>query len=111
MASSNYHLPTIAAVAGFALAASGYVLSTNSFESKKRRRRIKNKIRRGFYQYKKYFLLLITRKMCRTRWKVYLWIDQHWQFLFCQCCLAGSSYFSYSSPLLFPISPLSLYLL
>ncbi|ORE21131.1 cysteine proteinase [Rhizopus microsporus] len=39
MASSNYHLPTIAAVAGFALAASGYVLSTNSFESKKRRQR------------------------------------------------------------------------
>ncbi|KAG1464253.1 hypothetical protein G6F46_002794 [Rhizopus delemar] len=46
MASSNYHLPTIAAVAGFALAASSYVLSNNSFESKKRRRRIKNKIQR-----------------------------------------------------------------
>ncbi|KAI9259331.1 hypothetical protein BY458DRAFT_440487 [Sporodiniella umbellata] len=39
MASSNYHLPTIAAVAGFALAASGYVLSTNNFESKKRKQR------------------------------------------------------------------------
>ncbi|KAG1380394.1 hypothetical protein G6F60_001742 [Rhizopus arrhizus] len=47
MASSNYHLPTIAAVAGFALAASSYVLSTsNSFESKKRRRRIRSKIQK-----------------------------------------------------------------
>lgn len=47
MSSSNYHLPTIAAVAGIALAASGYVLSTNSYESKKRRRRIKSKLQRG----------------------------------------------------------------
>jgi hypothetical protein len=48
MSSNNYHLPTIAAVAGIALAASSYVLSTNnSFESKKRKRRIKSKIQRG----------------------------------------------------------------
>jgi hypothetical protein len=47
MSSSNYHLPTIAAVAGIALAASGYVMSTNSFESKKRRKRVKSKIQRG----------------------------------------------------------------
>ncbi|OBZ88890.1 Ubiquitin carboxyl-terminal hydrolase 30 [Choanephora cucurbitarum] len=47
MSSSNYHLPTIAAVAGFALAASSYVLTGgNSFESKKRRRRIRSKIQR-----------------------------------------------------------------
>ncbi|EPB82466.1 hypothetical protein HMPREF1544_10805 [Mucor circinelloides 1006PhL] len=44
--SSNYHLPTIAAVAGIALAASSYVLSTNSFETKKRKRRIRSKIQR-----------------------------------------------------------------
>ncbi|KAI8991012.1 hypothetical protein BDF20DRAFT_16386 [Mycotypha africana] len=49
--SSNYHLPTIAAVAGIALAASGYVLSTsnnstNAYELKKRRRRIKSKIQK-----------------------------------------------------------------
>jgi hypothetical protein len=47
MSSSNYHLPTIAAVAGIALAASGYVMSTNSFESKKRRKRVKSKMQRG----------------------------------------------------------------
>jgi hypothetical protein len=47
MSSSNYHLPTIAAVAGIALAASGYVMSTNGFESKKRRKRVKSKIQRG----------------------------------------------------------------
>ncbi|KAI7898279.1 uncharacterized protein BX663DRAFT_525307 [Cokeromyces recurvatus] len=48
MSSSNYHLPAIAAVAGIALAASGYVISstTNKYESKKRRRRIKSKIQR-----------------------------------------------------------------
>lgn len=45
--SSNYHLPTIAAVAGIALAASSYVLSANSFETKKRKRRIRSKIQRG----------------------------------------------------------------
>lgn len=46
--SSRYHLPTIAAVAGIALAASGYVLSTNSsYESKKRKRRVRSKIQRG----------------------------------------------------------------
>jgi hypothetical protein len=45
--SSNYHLPTIAAVAGIALAASSYVLSTNSFETKKRKRRIRSKIQKG----------------------------------------------------------------
>lgn len=46
---SNYHLPTIAAVAGIALAASSYVLSSNnsSYESKKRKRRVKSKIQRG----------------------------------------------------------------
>lgn len=48
MSSSNYHLPTIAAVAGIALAASSYVLSTNnSYETKKRRRRVRSKIQRG----------------------------------------------------------------
>ncbi|CAO3657587.1 unnamed protein product [Mucor hiemalis] len=47
MSSSNYHLPTIAAVAGIALAASSYVLSTNNgYESKKRKRRVKSKIQR-----------------------------------------------------------------
>ncbi|KAG0165557.1 hypothetical protein DFQ28_008451 [Apophysomyces sp. BC1034] len=42
--SSNYHLPAFAAMAGIALAASGYVLSTNSNESRRRRRRIKSKL-------------------------------------------------------------------
>ncbi|KAI8092970.1 uncharacterized protein BX664DRAFT_98101 [Halteromyces radiatus] len=42
--SSNYHLPAIAAMAGIALAASGYVISSSNSESKKRRRRIKSKI-------------------------------------------------------------------
>ncbi|CEP07434.1 hypothetical protein [Parasitella parasitica] len=45
--SSNFHLPAIAAVAGIALAASSYVLtSSNSYEIKKRKRRIKSKIQR-----------------------------------------------------------------
>ncbi|KAI8374368.1 uncharacterized protein BYT42DRAFT_576118 [Radiomyces spectabilis] len=44
--STNYHIPAIAAVAGIALAASGYVMSTSSSDSKKRRRRIKTKIMR-----------------------------------------------------------------
>lgn len=44
---SRYHLPTIAAVAGIALAASSYVLTNNSYESKKRKRRVRSKIQRG----------------------------------------------------------------
>ncbi|KAG2229911.1 hypothetical protein INT48_008286 [Thamnidium elegans] len=44
--SSNYHLPTIAAVAGIALAASTYVISNNSYETKKRKRRVRSKIQR-----------------------------------------------------------------
>ncbi|KAI8983093.1 hypothetical protein BDB01DRAFT_142483 [Pilobolus umbonatus] len=43
---SNYRLPTIAAVAGIALAASSYVLSTNSYESKRRKRRVKSKLQK-----------------------------------------------------------------
>ncbi|KAI7891123.1 uncharacterized protein EV154DRAFT_509240 [Mucor mucedo] len=43
---SRYHLPTIAAVAGIALAASSYVLTNNSYESKKRKRRVRSKIQR-----------------------------------------------------------------
>ncbi|KAI9482762.1 MAG: hypothetical protein EXX96DRAFT_555524 [Benjaminiella poitrasii] len=48
MSSSNYHLPAIAAVAGIALAASSYVMSTsgNSYQSKRRKRKIKSKIQR-----------------------------------------------------------------
>lgn len=45
--SSNYHLPTIAAVAGIALAASTYVISNNSYETKRRKRRVRSKIQRG----------------------------------------------------------------
>jgi hypothetical protein len=77
MASSNYHLPTIAAVAGFALAASSYVLSNNSFESKKRRRRIKNKIQRGTQINNKSACGLIVH-VYRAGWKIYLWINKHW---------------------------------
>ncbi|GAA5812771.1 hypothetical protein MFLAVUS_006229 [Mucor flavus] len=44
--SSNYHLPTIAAVAGIALAASTYVISNNSYETKRRKRRVRSKIQR-----------------------------------------------------------------
>ncbi|CAO3597987.1 unnamed protein product [Absidia cylindrospora] len=43
--SNNYHLPAIAAMAGIALAAFGYVISSSSTsESKRRRRRVKSKI-------------------------------------------------------------------
>ncbi|CAO3616796.1 unnamed protein product [Cunninghamella blakesleeana] len=44
--STNYHLPAIAAMAGIALAASGYVLSTSTSETRKRKRRVKSKIMR-----------------------------------------------------------------
>ncbi|ORY93769.1 hypothetical protein BCR43DRAFT_444030 [Syncephalastrum racemosum] len=42
--SSQYHLPAIAAMAGLALAASGYALSSTNGDARRRRRRIKTKI-------------------------------------------------------------------
>ncbi|KAI7871143.1 hypothetical protein BDF14DRAFT_1763513 [Spinellus fusiger] len=42
--SSNYHIPAFAAVAGMVVAASGYALSSNSTDTKRRRRRIATKI-------------------------------------------------------------------
>jgi ubiquitin C-terminal hydrolase len=64
MSSSNYHLPTIAAVAGIALAASSYVLTTNnSYETKKRKRRVRSKIQRGLSSsLATFYLLLIIYK-------------------------------------------------
>lgn len=59
MSSPNYHLPTIAAVAGIALAASSYVMSSNSYETKRRRRRVKSKIQRGTFLPTFFFRLLI----------------------------------------------------
>ncbi|KAI7886732.1 cysteine proteinase [Lichtheimia hyalospora FSU 10163] len=42
--SSNYHIPALAAMAGIAIAASGYALSSSSAESRRRRKRIRSKI-------------------------------------------------------------------